>query len=38
MSSMDQVLKNLAMTGKVDVKEAKMYAINADLFDDRLSK
>jgi twitching motility protein PilT len=38
MQSMDQVLKNLAMSGKVDVKEAKMYAINADLFDDRPSK
>jgi twitching motility protein PilT len=38
MQNMDQVLKNLAMTGKVDFKEAKMYAANADLFDDRISK
>ena len=35
MQSMDQVLKNLAMTGKVDFKEAKMYATNADLFEER---
>jgi twitching motility protein PilT len=38
MQSMDQVLKNLAMTGKVDFKEAKMYATNPDLFDDRISR
>jgi len=38
MLNMDQVLKNLAMTGKVDFKEAKMYATNVDLFDDRISK
>ena len=38
MQSMDQVLKNLAMSGKIDFKEAKMYASNVDLFDDRLSK
>ncbi len=38
MQSMDQVLKNLAMTGKVDFKEAKMYATNPDLFDDRVIK
>jgi len=38
MLNMDQVLKNLAMTGKVDFKEAKMYAANVDLFDDRISK
>lgn len=36
MQSMDQILKNLAMTGKVDFKEAKMYATNPDLFDDRI--
>ncbi len=36
MQSMDQVLKNLAMTGKVDFKEAKMYATNPDLFDERI--
>jgi len=38
MQGMDQVLKNLAMTGKVDFKEAKMYFTNPDLFDERLSK
>ncbi len=38
MQSMDQVLKNLAMTGKVDFKEARMYATNPDLFDDRVIK
>jgi len=38
MQSMDQVLKNLAMTGKVDFKEAKMYFTNPDLFDDRPNK
>lgn len=38
MQSMDQVLKNLAMTGKVDFKEAKMYATNPDLFDERVVK
>jgi twitching motility protein PilT len=37
MQHMDQVLKNLAMTGKVDFKEAKMYASNPDLFDERIS-
>ena len=38
MQGMDQVLKNLAMTGKVDFKEAKMYSVNPDLLDDRLNK
>ena len=38
MQSMDQVLKNLAMTGKVDFKEAKMYFTNPDLMEDRLAK
>ena len=38
MLNMDQVLKNMAMSGKVDFKEAKMYAANVDLFDDRISK
>ncbi len=38
MQSMDQILKNLVMTGKVDAKEAKMYATNVDLFDERLDK
>jgi len=38
MQNMDQVLKNLAMTGKADVKETKMYASNPDLFDDRISE
>jgi len=38
MQNMDQVLKNLAMTGKVDAKETKMYAANPDLFDDRISE
>jgi twitching motility protein PilT len=38
MLSMDQVLKNHAMTGKVDLKETKMYASNPDLFDDHISE
>jgi twitching motility protein PilT len=38
MQHMDQVLKNLAMTGRVDFKEAKMYASNPDLFDERISE
>ncbi|HSR13530.1 MAG TPA: type IV pilus twitching motility protein PilT [Thermodesulfobacteriota bacterium] len=38
MQSMDQVLKSMAMTGKVDVKEAKMYATNVDLFDERMNR
>lgn len=38
MQHMDQVLKSLVITGKVDIKEAKMYAANLDLFDDHLSR
>ena len=38
MQNMEQMLKNLAMSGKVDFKEAKMYASNPDLFDDRISE
>jgi len=37
MQHMDQVLKSLVMKGKVDLKEAKMYAVNPDLFDDHIS-
>lgn len=35
MQSMDQVLKNLAMTGKVDLQEVKMYASSPDLYEER---
>lgn len=35
LQSMDQVLKNLAMTGKVDSQEVKMYASSPDLHEDR---
>ena len=38
MQHMEQMLKNLAMTGRIDVQEAKMYASSPDLFDDRISK
>lgn len=38
MQHMDQVLKSLVIKGKVDVKEAKMYAANLDLFDDHISR
>lgn len=38
MQSMEQVLKNLAMSGKVDFEEAKMYTSNPDLFDDRITE
>ncbi len=38
MQHMDQVLKSLVLMGKVEVKEAKMYAANLDLFDDRISR
>ena len=38
MQHMDQVLKNLAMTGRIDIKEAKMYASNPDLFDERIGE
>lgn len=37
MQNMDQVLKNLVMSGKVEINEAKMYATSPDLFDDRIS-
>lgn len=35
MQSMDQVLRNLAMTGKVDPLEVKMYASSPDLYEER---
>jgi len=35
MQSMDQVLKNLAMTGKVDLQEVKMYASSPDLYEEQ---
>jgi twitching motility protein PilT len=38
MQHMDQVLKNLVMMGKVERKEAIMYAVNPDLFDDHISR
>ena len=38
MQNMEQMLKSLAMSGKVDIREAKMYAANSDLFDDRISE
>lgn len=38
MQNMDQILKNLVMNGKIDGKEAKMYASNVESFDERLSK
>lgn len=38
MQNMEQVLKNLAMSGKVHFEEAKMYTSNPDLFDDRISE
>ncbi len=38
MQHMDQVLKSLAMMGKVDFKEAKMFSSNPDLFDERISE
>ncbi len=37
MQTMDQVLKNLVMSGEVDFIEAKMYASSGDLFEDRIS-
>jgi twitching motility protein PilT len=36
MQHMDQVLKNLAMSGRVDPRETRMYASNPDLFEDRI--
>ena len=38
MQNMEQMLKNLAMSGKVDFKEAKMYASNPELFGDRIGE
>src|SRR4030042_690348 len=37
MKNMDQVLKNLVMSGKAEINEAKMYSSNPDLFDDRIN-
>ena len=34
MQNMDQTLKNLVMNGKIDGKEAKMYASNVESFDE----
>ncbi len=36
MQHMDQVLKSLVLMGRVDIKEAKMYASNLDLFNDHI--
>jgi len=38
MLNMDQTLKNLVMNGKIDGKEAKMYASNVEAFDERAGK
>src|SRR4030067_1965978 len=38
MQNMDQVLKNLVMSEKVEINEAKMYAFNPELFGDRISE
>jgi len=38
MQNMEQMLKNLAMSGKIDFKEAKMYASNPELFGDRIGE
>ena len=38
MQSMDQVLKTLTMSGKIDFSEAKMLAPNPDLFDERIGE
>ena len=38
MQHMDQVLKSLVVTGKVDITEAKLYATNLDLFADHISR
>ncbi|MCX8014595.1 MAG: ATPase, T2SS/T4P/T4SS family, partial [candidate division WOR-3 bacterium] len=38
MMTMDQVLKNLVMQGKVSLTEAKMYATNPDLFNDYITE
>jgi twitching motility protein PilT len=37
MQSMDQTLKSLAMTGKVDVHETEMYGSAPDVFGERVS-
>jgi twitching motility protein PilT len=36
MQNMDQTLKTLVMNGKIDGKEAKMYASNAESFDEHI--
>jgi twitching motility protein PilT len=36
MQNMDQTLKSLVMNGKIDGKEAKMYASNVEAFDERV--
>lgn len=38
MQNMEQVLKNLAMSGKVDSKEARMYFPNPDMLDARMNE
>ena len=38
MQHMDQVIKNLMMMGKIDVREAKMYTSNPDVFDERINE
>jgi twitching motility protein PilT len=38
MQNMDQTLKTLVMGGKIDGKEAKMYASNVESFDERGGK
>ena len=38
MQNMDQTLKTLVMNGKIDGKEAKMYASNVESFDERMGK
>jgi len=38
MQNMDQTLKNLVMNGKIEGKEAKMYASNVEAFDERGGK
>jgi twitching motility protein PilT len=35
MQHMDQVIRNLVTSGKVDVSEAKMFISNQDLLDER---
>ena len=38
MQNMDQTLKALVMSGKIDGKEAKMYASNVESFDEHMAK